>query len=34
MNRYLVREGQKVDLDEFDPDDTGLVKQGKKEDEE
>jgi len=34
MNRYLVREGQKVDLDEFDPDDTGLVKQGKKEAEE
>ena len=34
MNRYLVREGQKVDLGEFDPDDTSLVKQGKKEAEE
>jgi PPK2 family polyphosphate:nucleotide phosphotransferase len=34
MNRYLVREGQNVDLDEFDPDDTSLVKQGKKEAEE
>ncbi len=30
MNRYLVKEGQKVDLDEFDPDDTSLLKQGKK----
>ena len=34
MNRYLVKEGQKVDLDEFDPDDTSLVKQGKKAAEE
>jgi PPK2 family polyphosphate:nucleotide phosphotransferase len=34
MNRYLVKQGQKVDLDEFDPGDTSLVKQGKKEAEE
>jgi PPK2 family polyphosphate:nucleotide phosphotransferase len=34
MNRDLVKEGQKVDLDEFDPDDTSLLKQGKKAAEE
>src|SRR6476661_5424489 len=34
MNRYLVKQGQKVDLDEFDPDDTSLLKQGKKAAEE
>src|SRR4051794_18865025 len=31
MNRYLVKQGQKVDLEESDPGDTSLVKQGKKE---
>src|SRR4051795_3834828 len=31
MNRYLVKEGETVDLEEFDPGDTSLVKQGKKE---
>ena len=29
MNRYLVRVGQKVDLDDFDPDDTSLLPDGK-----
>lgn len=31
MKRYLVREGQKLDLDGFDPDDTGLLPGGKQE---
>jgi PPK2 family polyphosphate:nucleotide phosphotransferase len=31
MNRYLVRTGQKVDLDDVDPDDTHLVTGGKVE---
>ncbi|MBA3759409.1 MAG: polyphosphate kinase 2 family protein [Gemmatimonadales bacterium] len=31
MNQYLVRTGQKVDLDDFDPDDTSLVPGGKPE---
>ena len=31
MNKYLVREGQKIDLDDFDPDDTSLVPGGKAE---
>jgi len=31
MNQYLVREGQKLDLDDFDPDDTSLLKKGKNE---
>jgi PPK2 family polyphosphate:nucleotide phosphotransferase len=29
MTKYLVRKGQKVDLDDFDPDDVHLVKGGK-----
>ena len=31
MNRYLVRQGQKVDLGDVDPDDTSLVPGGKAE---
>ena len=31
MNKYLVRGGQKIDLDEVDPDDTSLVPGGKSE---
>jgi PPK2 family polyphosphate:nucleotide phosphotransferase len=31
MKRYRVREGQQLDLDRFDPDDTSLVKGGKEE---
>jgi PPK2 family polyphosphate:nucleotide phosphotransferase len=31
MNPYLVRPGRKLDLDEFDPDDTHLVRGGKTE---
>jgi PPK2 family polyphosphate:nucleotide phosphotransferase len=31
MNKYLVREGQKVDLADFDPDDTSLLPGGKTE---
>ena len=31
MNKYLVREGQKIDLDAFDPDDTSLAPGGKAE---
>lgn len=31
MKRYRVREGQQLDLDRFDPDDTRLVKGGKEE---
>ena len=31
MNKYLVREGQKIDLDAFDPDDTSLLPGGKAE---
>jgi PPK2 family polyphosphate:nucleotide phosphotransferase len=31
VNKYLVREGQKIDLDDFDPDDTSLVPGGKAE---
>jgi PPK2 family polyphosphate:nucleotide phosphotransferase len=31
MNPYLVRPGRKLDLDEFDPDDTHLVQGGKTE---
>jgi PPK2 family polyphosphate:nucleotide phosphotransferase len=31
MKQYLVRPGQKVDLDDFDPDDTSLVPGGKAE---
>lgn len=31
MKRYRVREGQRLDLDRFDPDDTSLLKGGKEE---
>jgi PPK2 family polyphosphate:nucleotide phosphotransferase len=31
MNKYLVREGQKIDLEDFDPDDTSLLPGGKAE---
>lgn len=31
MNKYLVRQGQKIDLDAFDPDDTSLAPRGKAE---
>ena len=31
MNRYLVRPGRKVDLEDFDPDDTCLLPGGKAE---
>jgi len=31
MNHYLVRQGQKIDLDDFDPDDTSLLPGGKAE---
>jgi polyphosphate kinase 2 (PPK2 family) len=31
MNKYLVRAGQKIDLDHFDPDDTSLIPGGKSE---
>ena len=31
MNKYLVRAGQKIDLDEVDPDDTNLIPGGKSE---
>src|SRR5215204_2630728 len=31
MNRYLIKPGQKVDLDAFDPDDTSLLSGGKSE---
>ena len=31
MNKYLVRQGQTIDLNEFDPDDTTLVPGGKAE---
>jgi PPK2 family polyphosphate:nucleotide phosphotransferase len=31
MNKYLVREAQKIDLDDFDPDDTSLAPGGKAE---
>lgn len=31
MKRYRVREGQQLDLERFDPDDTSLVKGGKEE---
>jgi PPK2 family polyphosphate:nucleotide phosphotransferase len=34
MKQYLVREGQKLDLNEFDPDDTSLLKGGKAEAEQ
>jgi len=34
MDKYLVREGQTIDLNEFDPDDTTLVPGGKAEAEE
>jgi PPK2 family polyphosphate:nucleotide phosphotransferase len=31
MNKYLVREGQKIDLEDFDPDDTSSLPGGKAE---
>jgi len=34
MKRYLIREGQELDLGDFDPDDTGLLAGGKAEAEE
>jgi polyphosphate kinase 2 (PPK2 family) len=34
MNKYRVRPSQKVDLDEYDPDDTRLLPGGKQEAEE
>jgi PPK2 family polyphosphate:nucleotide phosphotransferase len=34
MKQYLVREGQELDLDDFDPDDTSLLTRGKAEAEE